>query len=110
MGRTHRPVTNREGRIRRRNRPRNRPASRTRIERGSQLVEFAIVLPVLLMLALLTVDFASGFNDYQSIRGGVGDADRMAVVNQLPTVNVAGCNSTDVSHIHMAGAPAAGSE
>jgi hypothetical protein len=102
MGRTRRPVTNQEGR--------NCRGRAGRSERGSQLVEFAIVLPILLLLALLTVDFANGFNDFQSVRGGVGDADRMAVVNQLPTVNVAGCNSTDVSHIHMAGAPAAGSE
>ena len=98
MGRTRRPVIIRERRIRRRD------------QRGSQLVEFAIVLPVLLMLALLTIDFANAFNDYQSVRAGVGDADRMAVVNQLPTVNSPGCNATDISHIHMAGAPAAGSE
>jgi Flp pilus assembly protein TadG len=82
---------------------------RNRDQRGSQLVEFAIILPILLMLALLTVDFANAFNDYQSVRSGVGDADRMAVVNQLPTVNTPGCNATDISHIHMAAAPAAGS-
>jgi Flp pilus assembly protein TadG len=83
----------------------------TRGQRGAAMVEFAIVLPLLLLLVFGMIDFASIYNDYQSVRQGAGAGDRQAVVNQSPVVTSPNCNSTNVSDIHMSsGAPAAGSE
>src|SRR5689334_25030782 len=87
------------------------PASaRRRDQRGAALVEFVVVLPLLLLLVFGVIDFASVFNDYQSVRQGAGAGERMAVVNQAPTLTSPHCDATDVSNIHMSGpAPAPGS-
>jgi hypothetical protein len=85
------------------------PAQR-RDQRGAALVEFVVVLPLLLLLVFGVIDFASVFNDYQSVRQGAGAGERMAVVNQAPALTSPHCNATDVSNIHMSGpAPAPGS-
>jgi Flp pilus assembly protein TadG len=80
-----------------------------RDQRGAAMVEFALVLPLLLLLVFGMIDFASVFNDYQSVRQGAGAADREAVVNQSPPVTRPNCSSTNVSNIHMSSPPAAGS-
>jgi Flp pilus assembly protein TadG len=82
---------------------------RTRDQRGAAMVEFAIVLPLLLLLVFGMIDFASLYNDYQSVRQGAGAGDRMAVVNQSPVVTSPNCSNTNVSDIHMSAPPAAGS-
>jgi hypothetical protein len=45
------------------------------------LVEFALVLPVMALLLFGIVEFGIAFNDYQSIRQGVREGARQAVVN-----------------------------
>lgn len=57
-------------------------------ERGAAAVEFAIVLPLLLLLVFGIIDFGRSFNDYISLRQGVRDAARQAVVGEFP-----GCGS-----------------
>lgn len=76
---------------------------------GAALVEFVVVLPLLLLLVFGVIDFASVFNDYQSVRQGAGAGERMAIVNQVPALTSPHCNATDDSNIHMTGAPAPGS-
>ena len=82
---------------------------RRRDQRGTALVEFALVLPLLLLLIFGMIDFASVYNDYQSVRQGAGAGDRQAVVNQSPVVTSPNCSTTNVSDIHMSAPPAAGS-
>lgn len=49
--------------------------------RGAVLVEFALVLPVMALLLFGIVEFGIAFNDYQSVRQGVREGARQAVVN-----------------------------
>ena len=51
-----------------------------RSERGAGLVEFAIVLPIFLILAFGIIDFGLVLNDYNSVRQGVREGAREAVV------------------------------
>lgn len=60
-------------------RPR-RQGSRVR-DRGVTLVEFAIVAPVFLLLLLGMIDFGFAFGDYISMRNGVREGARQAVIN-----------------------------
>jgi hypothetical protein len=53
---------------------------RCRPERGAALVEFALVIPVFLMLVMGTIDFGATFNDYNSVRQGVREGARQVVV------------------------------
>ena len=85
-------------------------SSRRRDQRGTALVEFVVVFPMLVFLVFGVIDFASVFNTYQSVRQGAGAGNRMAVVNQVPAVTSANCNASNDSDIHMSGgAPAPGS-
>jgi Flp pilus assembly protein TadG len=58
------------------------PRARRRSERsrGAALVEFALVAGPLLLLVFGTIEFGFAFNDYQSLRHGVREAGRSAVV------------------------------
>jgi hypothetical protein len=55
-------------------------------------VEFAIVAPLAFLLLIGTIEFGIQFNNYQSMRSGVRDAARMAVVGRVPTT----CSPTNV--------------
>lgn len=58
-----------------------------REERGANLVEFAIVLPVLIALVFGIVEFGMAFNDYISIRQGARDGARQAAVANFGSVS-----------------------
>lgn len=58
---------------------RSTPGPRRR-ERGAALVEFALVVPVFLLLVMGMVDFALTLNDYNSVRQGVREGARQVVV------------------------------
>jgi Flp pilus assembly protein TadG len=47
---------------------------------GAVLVEFALVMPILLLLLFGVVEFGINLNDYQSVRQAARDAARQAVV------------------------------
>lgn len=46
------------------------------------MVEFALVAPVLFLVLFGIIEFGMGINDYQSIRQGVREGTRQAVVQQ----------------------------
>lgn len=54
----------------------------TRRDRGASLVEFALIAPVLFLVLFGVIEFGMALNDYQSIRHGVRDGARQAVVQQ----------------------------
>ena len=54
---------------------------RSRKERGAALVEFAIILPLLLLIVLGIVEFGWTFGQYNDIRHGAREAARLAAVN-----------------------------
>jgi Flp pilus assembly protein TadG len=64
--------------------------------RGAALVEFALVAPLLFLLLFGIVEFGFVFNDYQSVRQGVRDATRAAVVDNVPNCQVAGDATDDL--------------
>lgn len=53
---------------------------RLRGHRGVALVEFAIIMPILFALIFGIIEFGAAFNDYQSVRQGVREGARQAVV------------------------------
>jgi hypothetical protein len=55
-----------------------------RNERGASLVEFALLLPILVLILFGIIDFGSLYNNYQSVRQGARDGMRQAVV-AMPT-------------------------
>ncbi len=66
-------------------------------ERGASLVEFALVLPVLLLLVFGIIDFGFAFNDYQSLRQGVRDGARQGVVTAFGSSMSCGLNGSAAS-------------
>jgi Flp pilus assembly protein TadG len=57
-----------------------------RNERGQALVEFAIVLPMLLLLLLGIVDFARAWNVYEVLTDAAREGARIAVVDHQPAI------------------------
>ena len=55
------------------------------------MVEFALVVPVFLMLVMGVIDFGATFNDYNSVRQGVREGARQAVVADW---DLDGCTGT----------------
>ena len=52
-------------------------------ERGTALVEFAIVVPLLILLVCGTIDFGLIFGGYQSMENGVESAARVISLDQV---------------------------
>lgn len=65
-------------------RPRERFAALRRDERGQALVEFALVVPILLLLVIGIFDFGQALNYYNQESQLVGQAARAAAVNRCP--------------------------
>ena len=59
-----------------------------REERGQNLVELALVLPVVLLLVFGIIDFARAFNYKDQTTQVANETARWFIVNQLPTGNV----------------------
>lgn len=57
--------------------------SRDRREQGATLVEFALVMPLILLLLLGMVDFGVRLADRHSLEDGIRDAARQAAVGDL---------------------------
>ena len=71
---------------------RSRPSPR---DRGAAAVEFALVVPILLVLMFGIVDYGLWFGDSLNVRQGVDEAARRAVVKDF-----AGCTSgTDTEKV-----------
>jgi Flp pilus assembly protein TadG len=69
----------------------------TRNERGAALVEFALVVPILLLLLFGIVEFGIAFNDYISVRNGSREGARAAVVNDVKNAPSCTINGGTVS-------------
>jgi len=70
---------------------------RFRDERGANLVEFAFVLPILVMLVFGIAEFGFAFNNYISLRNGVREGARQAVVASFGTDTT--CGSTETQRL-----------
>jgi Flp pilus assembly protein TadG len=64
---------------------------RSRGERGASLVEFALVLPVLIILIFGIIDFGFAFNSYIELRSGSREGARLAAVNNGCNTAASGC-------------------
>lgn len=56
-----------------------------RSARGAAIVEFALVVPIFLLLVMGIIDFGFAFNDYNSVRQGVREGARQIVVADWDT-------------------------
>lgn len=65
-------------------RPRGRFAALRRDQRGQALVEFALVVPILLLLVIGIFDFGQALNYYNQESQLVGQGARAAAVNRCP--------------------------
>jgi Flp pilus assembly protein TadG len=54
-----------------------------RDQRGAAAVEFALVVPILLLIVFGIVDFGIAFNNFENVRSGTREAARLGVVNDL---------------------------
>jgi hypothetical protein len=63
---------------------------------GQATVEFALILPVLLLLILAMLDFAKAFNYWIDETHLASSAARWAVVNKLPQPTVAACGTQTI--------------
>jgi Flp pilus assembly protein TadG len=77
---------------------RNRVMGRDR-ERGANLVEFALIAPLLIMLVMGIIDFGWILSTQQDVRHGAREAARLAAVNTDNTANMAtlACTAMNVS-------------
>ena len=66
-------------------------------ERGAAMVEFALVVPIFLLLVMGVIDFGATFNDYNSVRQGVREGARQAVVADWTLDGCTGTASQKVS-------------
>jgi Flp pilus assembly protein TadG len=64
-----------------------RPRIRTRDQRGAVLVEFALVLPILLVFFVGVVDFGLILREYQILQNGAREGARMSMMDKY---NIAG--------------------
>ena len=56
-------------------------ARRAREERGASLVEFALIPPLLMLFVFGIIEFGGTYNNFVSLRNGVREGARLAVVN-----------------------------
>ena len=59
-----------------------------RSERGSQLIEFALVLPLLLLVVLGIMDFGLLFQRYEAVTNAAREGARIAVLDGYNTADV----------------------
>lgn len=59
--------------------------AKARSERGQSLTEFALILPVLLLVVFGVVDFGRAIYAYNAVSNAAREGGRTAIVNQTPT-------------------------
>jgi len=75
----------------------NNPRGRFRAERGTALVELAIVMPLLLVLILGMIDFGKAMHEWIDTTQLASAGARMAAVDYCPDASVANCGWTDAT-------------
>ena len=68
-------------------------------ERSQSLVEFSLVLPVLLLLALGIVDFAMGFKSYVELTNSTREGARYAIVGNPAGTYPTDCTGSDRGNV-----------
>jgi len=68
-------------------------------ERSQSLVEFALALPVLLLLMLAIIDFGMGFRAYIQLTNATREGARYAVVGNPPGAYPTNCTGTDSGNV-----------
>ncbi|MBV8560377.1 MAG: pilus assembly protein [Acidimicrobiia bacterium] len=63
-----------------------------RNQEGASLVEFALILPVLILLVFGVIEFGTTYNNYLALRGGVRDGARQVTVGNIGSVQ--SCNNS----------------
>jgi len=58
-----------------------------RHERGASLVEFALLMPLLLLLVLGIIEFGYVLGQYNEVRHGAHEGSRLAAVNDTDLIN-----------------------
>jgi Flp pilus assembly protein TadG len=81
---------------RRASRPRGRLAAVRADQRGQALVEFALVVPILLLLVIGIFDFGQALNYYNQESQLVGQGARAAAVNRCPDGTAIGTGCTSI--------------
>ena len=71
-------------------------------QRGAALVEFALIVPIFVLLVMGTIDFGNTFNDYNSVRQGVREGARQAVVADWDLDSCTGSSSAKVACVTSA--------
>jgi Flp pilus assembly protein TadG len=80
-----------------------RPLEQLRSERASSLVEFALILPVFLLLLLGTIDLGLGFRTYLGLAGAANEGARWLAIH--PT-DLNGARTQVVAEAARVGVPA----
>lgn len=69
---------------------------RGRRERGAALIEFALIMPLLLMLLIGIIEFAWLFSQNLNVRHGAREGARLIAVNYNPNANSGAAQTTDI--------------
>lgn len=80
-------------------------ADRLRSERGAELIEFALIFPLLLLVMLGIVDFGFMFQRYEVLTNAAREGARIAV---LPGYEEADVKARVCSYLQSGGVPAPG--
>ena len=64
-------------------------------ERGASMVEFALILPLLILVVFGVIEFGATFNDYQAVRQGTREAAREGAVGNFGPAVTSSCHLTD---------------
>jgi len=68
-------------------------------ERSQSLVEFSLVIPILMLLALGIVDFAMGFKSYVELTNATREGARYAVVGNPAGAYPTDCTGDDLGNV-----------
>ena len=66
-------------------------------QRGAAAVEFALVVPLLLLIVFGIVDFGIAFSNFENVRSGTREAARLGVVNDLTSAPSCTINGATVT-------------
>lgn len=79
-------------------RPRGRIRALRRDQRGTAVVEFALVSPILFLLVFGILDFGRALNYYNHLTQLVGQGARAAAVNRCPSGGAIGVSCTSIQN------------